>query len=78
MNRGDHREPVFRRVHDRQLFLDTLGEAFPKELLAQMGQQARAEHYAEEIRESAEAKANLTLFPGLDDAIAALDRDRCL
>jgi hypothetical protein len=33
-------------------------EAFKQELLAQMGEQAGAEHYGEEIRESAEAKAD--------------------
>src|SRR5215472_9367760 len=27
MNRGDHREPIFRDDHDRKLFLETLGQA---------------------------------------------------
>jgi hypothetical protein len=92
MSRGDHREPIFRGDKDRELFLQTLGqacakaewqvhawwlrhpkpeefkplvrgwchgsEAFKQELLAQMGGQAGAEHYGEEIRESAEAKAD--------------------
>ena len=30
MNRGDHREEIFREDHDRQLFLQTLGEACTK------------------------------------------------
>ncbi len=30
MNRGDHRERIFRSVQDRQLFLETLGEACAK------------------------------------------------
>src|SRR4051812_30539690 len=30
MNRGDHREDIFRDNHDRKLFLDTLGQACAK------------------------------------------------
>ena len=30
MNRGDHREPIFRDDHDREQFLTTLGEACAK------------------------------------------------
>ena len=81
MNRGDHREPVFRDDRDREAFVETqamearrqgeptqefkavrrgwcLGDkAFRRELLAQMGEHAGANHYGEEVRASAEAKA---------------------
>ena len=30
MNRGDHREAIFRSRHDRELFLQTLGQACAK------------------------------------------------
>jgi len=30
MNRGDHQEPIFRGVKDRELFVKTLGEACAK------------------------------------------------
>mgnify|MGYP000897919293 CR=1 FL=1 len=30
MNRGDHREPIFRSTRDRELFLETLGQACEK------------------------------------------------
>ena len=30
MSRGDHREPVFRSRNDRELFLETLGQACAK------------------------------------------------
>ena len=30
MNRGDRREPIFREEADRELFLDTLGQACEK------------------------------------------------
>jgi putative transposase len=30
MNRGDHRQDIFRDNHDRKLFLDTLGQACAK------------------------------------------------
>ena len=30
MNRGDHREAIFRSRHDRELFLQTLGQACEK------------------------------------------------
>ena len=69
MNRGDHREPVFRDDRDREAFVETqamearrqggptqefkavrrgwcLGDkAFRRELLAQMGEHAGANHY---------------------------------
>jgi REP element-mobilizing transposase RayT len=41
-------------------------EAFRKELLAQMSEQASSEHYGEEIRESAEEKANRVLKQELE------------
>jgi putative transposase len=30
MNRGDHREPIFRSTKDREVFLQTLGQACEK------------------------------------------------
>jgi len=63
MNRGDHREPVFRDDRDRQCFVETLGEACQKTgwqvhaYLAKMGERRGANHYGEECRETAEAKA---------------------
>ncbi|MBI5773486.1 MAG: hypothetical protein HZA89_07055 [Verrucomicrobia bacterium] len=30
MNRGDHREPIFKEDRDQQRFLATLGEAAPR------------------------------------------------
>ena len=34
MNRGDHREPIFHSTKDRELFVETLGQACGKTDLA--------------------------------------------
>ena len=49
MNRGDRREPIFKDDLDRRRFLETLG--------AVRERRAGKSHYGEELRESAEAKA---------------------
>ena len=49
MNRGDHSEDIFRDDSDRDRFLRTLQECCE--------QQKGKWHYGEELRESAEAKA---------------------
>ena len=58
MNRGDRREPIFVDDQDRELFLETLGQACAKtdwqvHAYCLMGKQ----HHGEELNESDEQKA---------------------
>ena len=56
--RGEETEPKFARIRRGWCFGD---EEFQKELLERVGAKAGAHHYGEELRESAEAKAERLL-----------------